>query len=143
VALGAGTEERVGLDALVKATLASSTAAVAAGTPPSEVSDAGTDLDALEQSMKRLQGLLETALVYVEDVVAGRRPADEATGRAIAETLASVPTADAASFERTFASSVQDALMVSYLSHLTQAQMKLAERIAALSSSAAGQQQPA
>jgi hypothetical protein len=30
---------------------------------------------------------------------------------------------------------VQDALMVSYLSHLTQAQMKLAERIAALSSS--------
>lgn len=132
VGLGASPEERVGLDALTKATLAGASAAVAAATLPAESADAGTDLDALEGSMRRLKALLETTLAYVEDTVAGRRPADEAAGRAIAETLAAVPAADTGAFERTWASSVQDVLMVSYLAHLTQAQMRLAEKIAAL-----------
>ena len=134
VGVGASTEERVGLDALTKATLSGASAALASGTgaAPAETVEAGSDLDALEGSMRRLKALIDAALDIVEDTVAGRRAPDESVGRAISETLAAVPAADAGAFERTFASSVQDVLMVSYLAHLTQAQMRLAEKIALL-----------
>jgi hypothetical protein len=60
----------------------------------------------------------------------GKRAGDEATGRAIAEALAAVPLVDAAAFERTFTAGLQNLLMVTYLANLTQAQVKLAEKIA-------------
>ena len=62
----------------------------------------------------------------------GAREGDEAVGRALADTLAAVPPFDADAFSRTFGRSVQDLLMASYLATLTQAQIKLSERIAAL-----------
>ena len=62
----------------------------------------------------------------------GAREGDEAVGRALADTLAAVPPFDPSSFTRTFGRSVQDLLMASYLATLTQAQIKLSERIAQL-----------
>lgn len=83
--------------------------------------------------MRRLRKLLDNTLSFVDGVVGGRTPADEAVGRAIADAVAAVPTVEPAAFERGLAGNMQDLLMVTYLSHLTQAQIKLAERIATLS----------
>jgi DNA-binding Lrp family transcriptional regulator len=88
------------------------------------------DLDALQSSMSRLQGLLDGALAYVDGVVAGTTPADEGAGRAIAETLAAVPAVDAAGFDRAFTASLRNLLMTAYLASITTAQMRLAEKIA-------------
>ena len=132
VVMAASAEEMVGVDAMVKAAAAGGHSSSSSSGAPSEVADAATDLDALESSMRRLKGLLDTTLAYVDDVVAGKRPAGEASGRDIAETLAAVPQVDPAVFEKAFSSSLQDVLLVAYLASLTQAQMKLAERIAGL-----------
>lgn len=126
-------EERVGIDAMLAhaglVPTGSSSSSAASGTG-SELTDVVPDVAALEASMRRLQSLLDASLAYVEDVASGKRPADETIGRAIADTLAAVPTIDAASFEASFSGAVQDLLMVSYLASITNAQMKLAERIA-------------
>lgn len=122
--LVAGPEERVAIDTMTKAVTGSATL--------SEVAEPGTDADALDASMRRLRRLLDAAIIYVDGVVAGRTPADEAVGRAIGDAVAAVPSVEPAAFERGLAGNMQDLLMVTYLSHLTQAQIRLAERIAAL-----------
>ena len=138
VVMAATAEEMVGVDAMVRAAngqssgVQSSSGSAAALT---EVAAASTDLDALETSMRRLKSLLDTTLTFVDDVVSGKRPASEASGREIAETLAAVPQVDPAVFEKAFSSSLQDVLLVAYLANLTQAQMKLAERIASIGQS--------
>jgi hypothetical protein len=70
---------------------------------------------------------------------AGKREPDEAVGRAIAETLNAVPTVDAAGFDRAFTTALRDVLMTSYLTTITGAQMKLAERISAIVPTAAAE----
>lgn len=124
----ASHEERVGLDAIAKATGLTSSGPRFGGKDAATASGI-TDLEGLETSMRRLKGLLDSTLSYVDDVVAGKAPADEALGREIADTLAAVPAVDPAAFEATFSSSVQDLLMVSYLAQITSAQCKLAERL--------------
>lgn len=143
----ASQEERVGLDAIAKATgaaavaagnstpaatgliscpsgRAGAAAAAAAGAPSS-----GAELDGLSGSMRRLKGMLEDTLEYVDDVLAGKVEADDTLGRQIADSLAAVPAVDPAAFEASFSTSVQDLLMVSYLAQITAAQMKLAEKL--------------
>lgn len=97
-----------------------------------EVRALAPDVAALEVSLKRLRRLLELASRYCDEAATGAREGDEAVGRALADTLAAVPPFDADSFQRTFGRSVQDMLMVTYLASLSQAQVKLAERIAQL-----------
>lgn len=122
-------EARVAIDAILRATSTASTAGGAALPPTADVQP---ELGTLETSMKRLRDLLDSTLSYVDDVVAGKREGDEAIGRAIGDTLASVPAVDAAGFERSFTTALRDVLMSSYLTSITAAQMKLAERIAAV-----------
>ena len=137
----ASSEERVGLDAMVRASrLREGGVAVAAGSGGSggelagEMRDLDSDVSALEMSLRRLKVLLERVTRYCEEVASGERVGDEAVGRAITDTLAAVPPFDADSFQRTFGRSVQDLLMVAYLATVAQAQVKLAEKIGQLPS---------
>jgi hypothetical protein len=59
----------------------------------------------------------------------GKRQGDEGVGRAIAEALSSVPQLSPDAFEASFQGGLQDLLMVTYLTSLMQAQMRLAERV--------------
>lgn len=101
----------------------------------SELSTLSSDMDSLETSMSRLLEFLDVTKSYVDDVVAGKRPADLAIGRSIADTLAKVPRIDPAVFDRLFHNSLQDLLMVVYLSNLTHTQLVLAEKIKSKASS--------
>jgi translation initiation factor 3 subunit F len=65
----------------------------------------------------------------VGDVVAGKTPADAKIGREIADALASIPLIRADQFDQIFNNGLQDLLMVSYLSGLTQAQLSMAEKL--------------
>lgn len=127
-------EARVGIDAMLRNTGHGSTGASTQPTPPSlsTATELMPDIEALESSMHRLKGLLDAALAYVDDVVGGHRAPDEAVGRAIADTLNAVPTVDAAGFDRAFTTALRDVLMTSYLTTITSAQMKLAERITSI-----------
>ena len=148
--LVATAEERVGLDAMARAASlregggggAAAVAGGGGGASPGVLGEARDlappDAAALEASLKRLRKLLDTVSRYCDEVARGAREGDEAVGRAISDTLAAVPPFEADHFQRTFGRSVQDLLMVAYLASLTQAQIKLAERIALLPPSTGG-----
>ena len=125
-AIVASPEARVGVDAMTKAL------GVFDGAPGAGGGAVAADVDALSASMRRLKSLLDAAAAYVDDVVDGRAPADEALGRSLADTLSAIPTVDAAGFDRAFTSALRDLLMTSYLTSITAVQMKLAERISAV-----------
>ena len=140
VNLVASSEERVGLDAMARAAYLKDDQGLplerfTSANPVTDVQCVGearelaADSFALEMSLKRLKSLLESVAKYCEDVSSGAREGDEAVGRAITDTLAAVPPFDAEAFKRTFGRTVQDLLMVTYLANLTQAQIKLAEKI--------------
>ena len=88
-----------------------------------------SDIAGLESSISKLQELLKTVSTYVDDVVEGRTEPDITLGRRIADTLASVPRIDPVVFDSMFNDSLQDLLMVVYLSQLTRTQLAIAEKL--------------
>jgi len=88
-----------------------------------------TDELALQVSMEKLHGLLEAALQYVDSVVEGTVTPDPEVGRQIADTLACVPRVRPEVFDRLFNDSLQDLLMVTYLSNITRTQLAIAEKL--------------
>lgn len=89
--------------------------------------DSGTQN--LERSMRRLLEMLEMTSEYVENVKAGKEPANSDIGREIASTLAAIPRIRPEVFDQVFNSSLQDLLMVVYLSNLTRAQLAIAQKL--------------
>jgi len=85
--------------------------------------------DALKVSMEKLYALLDSTLSYVDSVVDGKVDADADIGRSIADTLATVPRLRPEVFDRLFHDSLQDLLMVTYLSNITRTQLTIAEKL--------------
>eukprot|EP01138_Halocafeteria_seosinensis_P011014 gb/GECG01011249.1/.p1 GENE.gb/GECG01011249.1/~~gb/GECG01011249.1/.p1 ORF type:complete len:395 (+),score=48.35 gb/GECG01011249.1/:1-1185(+) len=115
----ASEAEKVGLDAMTKGKEIRG----------EHASSLTTELDGLESAIGNIRKMLSSVLTYVDEVVAKKREPDPTIGRLIADTLAAVPHMDQATFHSLFQSSLQDLLMVTYLSNLTQTQLALAERI--------------
>ena len=84
---------------------------------------------ALQVSMEKLHGLLDAALQYVDSVVEGKVTPDPEVGRQIADSLASVPRVRPEIFDQLFHDSLQDLLMVTYLSNITRTQLAIAEKL--------------
>ena len=84
---------------------------------------------ALKVSMEKLRGLLETCSEYVDKVVDGSIPADDKVGRDISECLSSIPRIRPEVFDKMFNDSLQDLLMVTYLSNITKTQLTVAEKL--------------
>jgi translation initiation factor 3 subunit F len=89
--------------------------------------ESGTN--SLQVSMEKLLEMLETASEYVGKVVDGTLDADDAIGSQIADTLSSVPRIRPEVFDKMFNDSLQDLLMVSYLSNITRTQLTIAEKL--------------
>jgi translation initiation factor 3 subunit F len=83
----------------------------------------------LQVSMEKLLELLETASTYVNGVVDGSTPPDATLGRQIADTLAAVPRIRPEIFDKIFQDSLQDLLMVTYLSNITKTQLVIADKL--------------
>ena len=79
--------------------------------------------------MGRLLDMLERVNGYVADVVAGKAAPDSAIAREIAAALAAVPRVRPEAFDRAFNSSLQDLLMVVYLSNLTRTQLAITDHL--------------
>lgn len=83
----------------------------------------------LQVSIEKLYSLLDETLAYVDKVVDGKLPPDAEVGRKLADTLASVPRVRPEVFDRLFHDSLQDLLMVTYLSTITRTQLTIAEKL--------------
>ncbi|CAI5989453.1 unnamed protein product [Closterium sp. NIES-65] len=65
------------------------------------------DMEGLEATMGRLQGMVDGALGYATDVVEGKMEADNEVGRALWDAVAAVPRISSEAFDRLFNNSVQ------------------------------------
>jgi translation initiation factor 3 subunit F len=87
---------------------------------------------ALCVSVEKLYTLLEQTLAYVDSVVGNKNGAvvaDPEVGRQLADALASVPRIRPQVFDALFRESLQDLLMVTYLSNVTRTQLTIAEKL--------------
>ncbi|EFJ48132.1 eukaryotic translation initiation factor 3f [Volvox carteri f. nagariensis] len=87
------------------------------------------ETETLAASMARLADLVAKASDYVDGVMSGKVVGDPAVGRYLADTVALVPHLARPDFERIFNESVQDSMVVTYLSDLLRAHVGLAERL--------------
>ncbi|KAH8552735.1 maintenance of mitochondrial structure and function-domain-containing protein [Umbelopsis sp. PMI_123] len=88
-----------------------------------------SDMDHLEIAITKVQEMLERVSQYVQQVLNGKEPANNAIGRYIMDSVSVVPKVDATSFEKMFNSHLQDLLMVVYLANMTRTQLSVAERL--------------
>lgn len=88
-----------------------------------------SEMDAFKNALQQLKQLFAKCQEYVAEVKSGKREGDANIGRALMKVLSSEPFFDLEQFEELCANSVQDTLMVVYLSNLTRTQITLAEKI--------------
>lgn len=88
-----------------------------------------SEMDSFKNALTQLKGLFVKCQEYVQEVKAGKREGDADIGRALMKVLSSEPFFDLDQFEELCANSVQDTLMVVFLSNLTRTQITLAEKI--------------
>jgi translation initiation factor 3 subunit F len=100
-----------------------------AGSSVDEATKENEGKEPLQVSMEKLLALLTTASQYVDAVVAGKVDPNAEVGRQIADTLATVPRIRPEVFDRLFNDSLQDLLMVTYLSNITRTQLSIAEKL--------------
>eukprot|EP00933_Yihiella_yeosuensis_P072154 TRINITY_DN8046_c0_g2_i1.p1 TRINITY_DN8046_c0_g2~~TRINITY_DN8046_c0_g2_i1.p1 ORF type:complete len:364 (+),score=85.06 TRINITY_DN8046_c0_g2_i1:93-1094(+) len=79
--------------------------------------------------LKELLALFRRIQEYVKAVKAGKIEGDLAVGRGLTTALCAEPVIDVEAVEKLCNSSLQDALMVVYLSNLTRTQISIAEKI--------------
>ncbi|OVA06484.1 JAB/MPN domain [Macleaya cordata] len=87
------------------------------------------DLEGMEASMERLLALIDDVYKYVDNVVEQRVAPDDNIGRFISDTVASIPKISPGAFDKLINDSIQDHLLLLYLSSLTRTQLGLAEKL--------------
>jgi translation initiation factor 3 subunit F len=99
------------------------------GNTPQGADASQDDNEALKVSMEKLLEMLETASTYVDSVLANKIEPDESIGRDIFESLNAIPRIRPEVFDKMFNDSLQDLLMVTYLSNVTKTQLSIAEKL--------------
>ena len=99
------------------------------GNTPSGASATQDESLALKLSMEKLLEMLETASTYVDSVLSSNEEPDESIGREIFESLNSIPRIRPEVFDKMFNDSLQDLLMVTYLSNVAKTQLNIAEKL--------------
>lgn len=102
---------------------------IGASSTPEGANPTADETAALQVSMEKLLEMLETCSEYVDKVVDGTISPDNEVGRDISETLNSVPRIRPEVFDKMFNDSLQDLLMVTYLSNITKTQLTIAEKL--------------
>lgn len=87
------------------------------------------DNSGLKVSMETLLDMLEKASEYIGKVVDGKVEPDDVVGRQIADTLSTVPRIRPEMFDKMYNESLQDLLMVTYLSKITRTQLTISEKL--------------
>ncbi|KAL8552111.1 hypothetical protein ACS0TY_000971 [Phlomoides rotata] len=96
---------------------------------PTNVDKLPNDLEGMEASMERLLALIDDIYKYVDDVVEGRTTPDNKIGRFISDTVASLPKLLPHAFDKLVNDSLQDQLLMLYLSSITRTQLSIAEKL--------------
>eukprot|EP00932_Pfiesteria_piscicida_P017156 SRR837773.4049.p1 GENE.SRR837773.4049~~SRR837773.4049.p1 ORF type:complete len:344 (-),score=139.87 SRR837773.4049:122-1090(-) len=116
--------EKSGISQLMQARRANREAAQSGAAPKGIGS-----LDGFQGGLKELLSLFRRVREYVQAVQSGKAKGDLQVGRGLTAALCAEPVIDVGAVEQLCNNSLQDALMVVYLSNLTKTQISIAERI--------------
>jgi len=125
--------EKSGISQLMQARRATQEAS-ASGSAPKDIAS----IDGFIGGLRELLGLFRRIQEYVRAVQTGKVEGDVAVGRGLTAALCAESVMDIEAVENLCNSSLQDALMVVYLSNLTRTQISIAEKINAQFSPALG-----
>lgn len=90
--------------------------------PPSE-------LDQVQLALDKLLFMLKHLITYVDDVLAAKKPSDPKIGRMLMNLINTVPRVDPKDLENMINTSMNDLLMIQYLSQAVKAQLVLNEKL--------------
>lgn len=116
--------EKAGISQLMQARRETREASIASG-PPADIGSIDGFLGGLEE----LLALCRQVKGYVGEVRKGTREGDRNVGRGLTAAICAEPVVDIEAVENLCNSSLQDALMVVYLSNLTRTQISIAEKV--------------
>ncbi|KAJ1426385.1 Rpn11/EIF3F, C-terminal [Sesbania bispinosa] len=88
-----------------------------------------SDLEGMEASMVHLLALIDDIYKYVDDVVEGRVDPDNKIGKFISDAVGSLPKLPPSALDKLVNDSLQDHLLLLYLSSITRTQLSLAEKL--------------
>ncbi|XP_018017383.1 eukaryotic translation initiation factor 3 subunit F-1 [Hyalella azteca] len=91
-----------------------------------------SDLQLIADASSKIEAQLGVLLAYIEDVLAGKCPADSQIGRELTRMVNQVPQMAAGEFEEMLNTNMKDLLMVVYLSQLTKVNVSLNEKLTLL-----------
>lgn len=128
LSLKSSESERIVLDEMIKNLGDGGTDVVAEEGKDSKSEVVSSQLG-LKCSIEKLLSMLETASEYIAQVLDGKVEPDDAIGRQIADTLSSVPRIRPDMFDKMYNDSLQDLLMVTYLSNITRTQLTISEKL--------------
>lgn len=117
--------EKSGISQLMHARRAKRESVANDGKTPMDIAS----LDGFQGGLKELLSLFRRTQEYVKAVKSGKASPDLAVGRGLTTALCAEPVIDVEAVENLCNSSLQDALMVVYLSNLTRTQISIAEKI--------------
>ncbi|CAL1539987.1 unnamed protein product [Lymnaea stagnalis] len=96
---------------------------------PKRIVQLKSDLRQIENSSHWLKDNLLHVIQFVDDVLAGKIPSDNVTGRFLLDLVTGVPHIEPDKFEDMLNSNMKDLLMVVYLANLTKTQLALNEKL--------------
>ncbi|CAO2825150.1 unnamed protein product [Amaranthus hypochondriacus] len=88
-----------------------------------------SELEGMESTLERLLTLIDDVYKYVDDVVEGHVAADSKIGRFLSDAVSSLPKLSPSAFDKLVNDSLQDQLLLVYLSSITRTQLSLAEKL--------------
>jgi len=89
-------------------------------------------VDQLKKSVDNMLAWIEKLQKYVDDVLAGKKQADNAVGRRLNELVSNVAQLQPGQFDAMLNASIKDFLMVSYLAELAKTELTLHEKLVSL-----------
>jgi len=129
--------EKSGVSQLMQARRATREA-LARGASPKDIGQ----IDGFEGGLKELLGLFRRIQEYVRAVVASKVSGDASVGRGLTTALCAEPVISAETVLGLLNGSMEDILMVVYLSNLTRTQSALTEKVSAQCNTVTETQQP-
>ena len=87
------------------------------------------NIKTLERSIARLLSMLERVSAYVNDATKNPDKRDSSLAYLIESALSSVPRINPEQFDKMFNNSLQDMLMITYLTNLMRAQLAIADKL--------------
>jgi len=98
-------------------------------TPGESRSALTSEIENVEVVISQVQNQLESILEYTQKILNGETVTNPSIGRFLSNTIFSLPKIDQAVYEKTFNDSLQDLLMVMYLSNLVKTQLSITEKL--------------